>query len=80
MAGVAVEQDSIHINFRILQVMLIKIYNFTSGTYNTQLTDAKDAKAQRTTLDYLAVDCQVKYGFFGLIPYSSVGCKIRNSL
>jgi hypothetical protein len=28
----------------------------------------------------LAVDCQVKYGFFGLIPYSSVGCKIRNSL
>jgi hypothetical protein len=53
MAGVAVEQDSIHMNPASYGLLS---YNFTLGTCNFKET-TESAKATRTTLDYMAVDC-----------------------
>jgi hypothetical protein len=84
MAGVAVEQDSIHINLQNpASFANLKYTAFAlGGTYNTTTlkTDAKSEKARRTTLDYLAVGLPFgKIGVgFGLIPYSSVGYKIES--
>jgi hypothetical protein len=84
MAGVAVEQDSIHINLQNpASFANLKLTTFALGaTYNTTTlqTDAKSEKARRTTLDYLAVVLPFgKIGVgFGLIPYSSVGYKIES--
>ena len=85
MAGIAVEQDSIHINLENpASFANLKLATFTvGGTYNTnQLkTDVKSENARRTTLDYLAVGLPLgKLGVgFGLIPYSSVGYKIGST-
>jgi hypothetical protein len=84
MAGLAVEQDSIHINLQNpASFANLKYTAFAlGGTYNTTTlkTDAKSEKARRTTLDYLAVGLPFgKIGVgFGLIPYSSVGYKIES--
>jgi long-subunit fatty acid transport protein len=84
MAGVAVEQDSIHINLQNpASYANLKLTTFTlGGTYGTTTlkNSTESANATRTTLDYLAVGLPLgKFGFgFGLIPYSSVGYKIES--
>jgi hypothetical protein len=84
MAGVAVEQDSIHINLQNpASFANLKMTTFAlGGTYNTTTlkSDTKSENATRTTLDYLAVGLPFgKIGVgFGLIPYSSVGYKIES--
>jgi hypothetical protein len=84
MAGVAVEQDSVHINLENpASFSNLKFTTFTiGGTLNTVefKSDNKTAIAKRTTLDYLAVGLPLgKWGVgFGLIPYSSVGYKIES--
>ncbi len=84
MAGVAVEQDSIHINLENpASFANLKLTTFTiGGTLNTVnlKTDKKSESARRSTLDYLAVGLPMgKLGVgFGLIPYSSVGYKIES--
>ncbi|RVT73094.1 hypothetical protein EOD40_14640 [Flavobacterium sufflavum] len=81
MAGVQVEQDSIHINLdNPASYSNLKLTTFTvGGTYNltTLKNDSGSEKAKRTTFDYLAVGLPMgKLGVgFGLIPYSSVGYK-----
>jgi long-subunit fatty acid transport protein len=84
MAGLAIEQDSIHINLQNpASYASLKMTNFTmGGTYNstTMKSGSKSENARRTTLDYLAVGLPLgKFGVgFGLIPYSSVGYKIES--
>ena len=84
MGGVAVEQDSIHINLENpASFANLKLTSFAvGGTYKTTNLKAssQSAKATRTTLDYLAVGLPLgKFGLgFGLIPYSSVGYKIES--
>ncbi|MEZ7500023.1 hypothetical protein QO200_14890 [Flavobacterium sp. Arc3] len=83
MAGVAVEQDSIHINLQNpASFANLKFTTFAlGGTYNTTTvkSESNSEKARRTMLDYLAVGLPFgKIGVgFGLIPYSSVGYKIE---
>jgi long-subunit fatty acid transport protein len=85
MAGIGIEQDSIHINLdNPASYANLKLTTFSiGGSYTTtQLkTTTESASTQRTTLDYLAVGLPVgkKMGVgFGLIPYSSVGYKIES--
>ena len=84
MAGVAVEQDSIHMNLQNpASYANLKRTTFTlGGTYgtNTLKNSTESASARRSTLDYLAVGLPLgKFGVgFGLIPYSSVGYKIES--
>jgi hypothetical protein len=85
MAGLNVEQDSLHIN--ILNPASFASVRFTTftigGNYtSTDLkTDTKKEKAQRTALDYLAVSLPLgKIGVgFGLIPFTSVGYNIQST-
>ena len=83
MAGVAVEQDSIHMNLQNpASYANLKLTTFTlGGTYasTTLKNSTESANATRTTIDYLAVGLPMgKLGVgFGLIPYSSVGYKIN---
>ncbi|WDF60161.1 hypothetical protein PQ462_02060 [Flavobacterium sp. KACC 22758] len=82
MAGVAVEQDSIHLNIEnpASYASLMQTTFTVGGTFGTSTlkSNTGSAKAQRTTFDYLAVGIPVgKFGVsFGLIPLSSVGYKI----
>ena len=84
MAGVAVEQDSIHINLENpASYSALKLTTFSlGGTYGTRSlkSNTSSASTRRTTLDYLAVGLPLgKFGVgFGLIPYSSVGYKIES--
>ncbi|MFV8373376.1 hypothetical protein [Flavobacterium sp. LB2P74] len=84
MAGVVVEQDSIHMNLQNpASYANLKWTTFTlGGTYGTTTlkNNTESANARRTTLDYLAVGLPLgKFGLgFGLIPYSSVGYKIES--
>lgn len=84
MGGVAVFPDSIHINLQNPAAhSSLKLTTFTVGaSFNTaDFTSYKGTeKAQRTTLDYLAVGLPInkKLGVtFGLLPYSSVGYSVR---
>ncbi len=83
MAGVAIEQDSIHINLENpASFSNLKLTTFSTGfTYATKKLKEGDqsASTRRTSLDYLVVGLPIhKWGFgFGLIPYSSVGYKIE---
>lgn len=83
MAGIQVEQDSIHLNLdNPASYSNLKLTTFTvGGTYNstTLKNSSASEKASRTTFDYLAVGLPMgKLGVgFGLIPYSSVGYKIE---
>ena len=82
MGSVSVLPDSIHINIQNpAQLACLKITGLAlGGTYaNTKSkTETQEAKARRTSLDYMIVGIPVgKVGIgFGLIPYSSVGYKI----
>ena len=85
MAGLAIAPDSIHINLQNpAGYSDLKLTSFALGaTYNTtsQKTDSQSGSARRTALDYLAVGLPLgKLGMgFGLIPYSSVGYKIKTT-
>lgn len=84
MGGISVFPDSIHINIQNpASYSSLKLTSYTVGaSFNsTRLNSFKNnEKAQRSTLDYMAVGIPLKkMGFgFGLIPYSSVGYRIRN--
>ena len=84
MAGVAIEQDSIHIDLENPgSYSNLKLTTFSlGGTFGTKnlKSDSGSASARRTTLDYMAVGLPFgKFGVgFGLIPYSSVGYKIES--
>jgi long-subunit fatty acid transport protein len=83
MAGVSVEQDSIHLNVEnpASYASLIQTTFTVGGTYGTSKikTDTEKANATRSTFDYLLLGIPMgKFGAgFGLIPVSSVGYKIR---
>ncbi|MDN3678086.1 hypothetical protein QWY90_12290 [Flavobacterium paronense] len=82
MGSLSVFPDSIHLNIQNpAQFASLKLTSFAlGGTYaNTKSkTETQEAKARRTSLDYMAIGIPVgKLGIgFGLIPYSSVGYKI----
>ena len=85
MAGVAVEQDSIHINLdNPASFSNLKLTTFAVGAGYSIVklkTDTETANTNRATLDYLAVGIPTggRLGFgFGLIPYSSVGYQIES--
>jgi len=84
MAGVAVEQDTIHLNIEnpASYASLIQTTFTVGGTFATSnlKTSSQSEKAQRSTFDYLALGIPMgKFGAsFGLIPVSSVGYKILN--
>jgi hypothetical protein len=83
MAGIAVEQDSIHLNMdNPASYANLKLTTFSvGGSYNTSKLQSGSVSedATRTTLDYLAVGLPLgKIGVgFGLMPYSSVGYQIQ---
>lgn len=82
MGSISVLPDSIHINIQNpAQLACLKLTGLAlGGAYaNTKSkTETQEAKARRTSLDYMIVGIPVgKVGIgFGLIPYSSVGYKI----
>lgn len=84
MAGIAVEQDSIHLNTdNPASYANLKLTTFAlGGSYNTTQLKSSSVKenTRRTTLDYMAVGLPMgKLGVgFGLIPYSSVGYQIQS--
>jgi len=85
MAGLSVEQDSLHINIlNPASFASVRFTTFTIGgnyTSTNLKTETKSEKAQRTSLDYLAVALPLgKIGVgFGLIPFTSVGYNIQSS-
>ena len=82
MGSLSVLPDSIHFNIQNpAHFASLKLTNFAiGGTYaNTKSeTESQEAKARRTSLDYLAIGIPIgKLGIgFGLIPYTSLGYKI----
>lgn len=82
MAGVAVEQDSIHLNIDnpASYASLGQTTFSVGGSFGTSTlkTDSESSKAQRATFDYLALGIPMgKFGAaIGLVPLSSVGYKI----
>ncbi|GGE99765.1 hypothetical protein [Flavobacterium limi] len=84
MAGVSVEQDSIHLNVDnpASYASLMQTTFTVGGTYGTSKikSDTEKASTTRSTFDYLLLGIPMgKFGAgFGLIPVSSVGYKIRN--
>lgn len=84
MAGVSIEQDSIHLNVdNPSSYASLRQTTFTvGGSFGTATLKNSDhsEKAQRGTFDYLAVGIPMgKFGAaFGLVPLSSVGYKIIN--
>lgn len=84
MAGIGVEQDSIHLNLdNPASFANLKLTTFSiAGSLNTTQLKSNLASAgvQRVVLDYLAVGLPIKkLGIgFGLIPYSSVGYKVES--
>ncbi|WP_456312839.1 hypothetical protein [Pseudomonas shirazensis] len=84
MAGVAIEQDSIHLNIEnpASYASLGQTTFSVGGTFGTTnlKSNSGSEKAQRSTFDYLALGIPMgKFGAgFGLIPLSSVGYKISD--
>lgn len=82
MGGIGVLNDSIHINLQNPAALnSIKFTTFTVATTFSPtkfLTETEKQKAQRTTLDYLAMTFPTgKFALsLGVLPYSSVGYKI----
>lgn len=85
MGGVNVEQDSLHMNIlNPASFASLRLTTFAmGGNYTTTnlKTDSNSERAQRTTLDYLAVALPLgKIGVgFGLLPYTSVGYNIEST-
>lgn len=84
MGGLSILPDSIHMNLQNPATFSsLKLTSFTvGGSFNVSnlKTSEATAKAQRTTIDYLAVAFPAgKLGVgFGLMPYTSVGYKINS--
>ncbi|MGV1012893.1 MAG: hypothetical protein ACOYBS_10620 [Flavobacterium sp.] len=85
MGGMSVIPDSIHLNIsNPAMYSNLKLTTYAiGGTFavNKLKTSSQNEKAQRTTLDYLAIGIPLKkLGIgFGLIPYSSVGYNLKSS-
>ncbi len=85
MGGVSIFSDSIHMNLQNpASYSNLKLTSFSvGGTFSSGnlKSDEGTNKTQRTTLDYFAVGLPLgKFGAsFGLIPYSSVGYKIKTT-
>ncbi|MEW5676885.1 hypothetical protein ABGT15_11285 [Flavobacterium enshiense] len=83
MGGLGVIVDSSRINLQNpATYSSLKYTTFAVGGSNNRVnfkTNSQEEKAQRSTLDYLAVGLPMgKLGIaFGVMPYSSVGYKIR---
>ena len=84
MGGLSIVNDSIHVNLlNPATFSKIKITNFVVGgttQFSNLSNETKTEKAQRTSLDYLAVAFPIgKFGTnFGIMPYSSVGYRVQN--
>lgn len=84
MGGLSIIPDSIHINLQNpASYSALRLTTFAvGGSFNVTnfKTNSDKDQGQRTTLDYLAVAFPAgKLGVgFGLIPYSSVGYKVRS--
>ncbi|TGD57339.1 outer membrane beta-barrel protein [Flavobacterium humi] len=83
MGGLGILPDSIHTNLQnpaALSALKLTLFS-VAGTYNTQSlkTESASEKARRTSLDYIAMAFPAgKLGLtLGMMPYSSVGYKIR---
>jgi long-subunit fatty acid transport protein len=85
MGGVSVFNDSIQLNIANPgSISRLKTTAFTIGAnsaFTTFNTNELSEKAQRTSIDYLAIAFPYgKFGFtFGIMPYSTVGFKIINT-
>jgi hypothetical protein len=85
MGGLGILSDSIHLNLQNpASLPFIKLTSFSvAGTFSAVnlKSNASSEKAQRTSLDYIALAFPAgDFGFsFGLMPYSSVGYKVINS-
>ena len=81
MGGLNIVGDSIHLNLiNPASYSKLKLTTFAVGgtsNFNKLKTDSDNEKAQRTTLDYIAVGLPLgKFGVsFGLTPFSAVGYK-----
>lgn len=86
MGSVGVFVDSIHVNLQNpASYSFLKYTSLTIGGTNARTTfktDAQEEKAQRTSLDYLAVGIPLgKAGVsFGVMPYTAVGYKVQRDL
>ncbi|RZJ66721.1 MAG: hypothetical protein EOO50_08485 [Flavobacterium sp.] len=87
MGGLTIFPDSIHINIQNpASFSSLKLTTFTIGgtsSWADLTTEQKSEQAKRVVLDYLAVGLPVgqKWGVsFGLMPYTSVGYKIRTEV
>lgn len=86
MGGLSVVADSLQLNLlNPASFSRLKLTTFAVGgtsTFSEFNTASESEKAQRTSLDYIAVGFPVgKFGFsFGLMPYSAVGYKIENTV
>ena len=83
MGGLGIMTDSIHFNLQNPAALSsLKLTNYIlGGTYNTNTikNSTISEKARTTSLDYMGLAFPTgKFGFgFGLMPFSSVGYKIR---
>lgn len=84
MGGLSIVGDSIHLNLsNPASYSNLKLTTFSIGgtsTFTNFNTSSDSEKAQRTSLDYLAVGLPLgKFGMsFGLMPYSAVGYKVQS--
>ncbi|MES2575077.1 MAG: hypothetical protein V4572_09045 [Bacteroidota bacterium] len=85
MGGLSIAQDTTHVNLQNPAGLAnLRWTAFTIGggvNYTKQKSEAASGKAQKSTLDYLALGIPLSKKFgaaFGLIPYSSVGYRITN--
>ena len=84
MGGLSIFADTIHINLQNpASYSSLRYTSFTvAGSFSGSKNTTRDAteKAQRSTIDYLAVGLPLgKFGaVFGLLPYSTVGYRIHN--
>lgn len=85
MGGLAIVGDSTTINLNNpASYSKLFVTTFSVGgtsTFNKMKTSSTEESAKRTSLDYLAVGVPMgKFGgAFGLVPYSVVGYKIKNT-
>lgn len=84
MGGLTIFPDSIHMNLQNpASFSSLKLTTFTIGGTSSWAnldTETRTEKAKRVVLDYLAVGLPISEKFgaaFGLMPYTSVGYKIR---
>jgi len=86
MGGIGVLPDSIHLNLQNpATYSSLKFTTFTVGATSGSTkfkTETENMKAGRTTVDYIAVALPFnKFGVaFGLMPYTAVGYRIKNSV